>query len=149
MSRSLVLALVVLVGVVVAAPSATAQSYDVDASPDADFLPSGGSDDGGQFPQGTDNCSGDRHHHAHNYPLNRCAKRVNPHYTTTMGGGTSCTSRSKLCGSCYDCCDLQKTEALECHCFEDYCEAMNEDVKRTCMQSCFGHYLDGCAYQPN
>jgi hypothetical protein len=111
-----------------------------------DLLPSGGGD-GGQFPTGATRCAGDRNHHSHDYPLLRCPREVNPHYTTTVGGGTHCTARSKTCGTCYNCCDLQKTEARECHCFENYCDVLTEDIKRTCMNDCFGEFLDDCPYQ--
>lgn len=93
-------------------------------------------------------CNGDAAHIGHDYPLNICVRTNNPHYATDLGGGEPCTSRSKTCDSCYNCCDLQKTEAENCHCFEDYCDAYLEEVHRTCETDCFGEYLDECPYQP-
>lgn len=101
----------------------------------------GGEDGGGQFPEGTDNCSGDRHHHAHDYPIMRCPRRVNPHYTTTLGGGEHCTARTKTLDACTNCCGLQKKEALECHCFESTCADYQGYVEQKCREDCIGREL--------
>jgi hypothetical protein len=121
-------------------------------SGDENGLMSGGGE-GGQFPEGTDQCSGSRNHHAHDYPPPGCARRENPHFTTELGGaandsGAPCQERAKGCDSCYDCCDKQRSEALICHCFEQRCKDLQPEVHRTCRQSCFGQHLDDCNAMP-
>lgn len=132
----------------VAAPGvAVAQDSGVElANPgQEDGLMSGGGGGGTQFPDGTEKCSGDRQHHAHGYPSDPCVFKNNRHYATTMGGGDTCTNRSKLCSSCNTCCDMQHVEAEKCHCNgDDFCEAELKYVTQKCKESCTGHYLDGC-----
>lgn len=103
-------------------------------------LQSGGGD-GGQFPEGANNCSGDRHHHAHNYPVMQCPRQVNPHFTTVAGGGDTCVNRTKNFDTCTTCCSKQRTEAEECHCFEDYCTGLQPYVEQKCKEDCIGEFI--------
>jgi hypothetical protein len=109
------------------------------------LMPGGGDDGGGQFPQGTDECSGDRNHHAHDYPSNPCSRVFNRHYSAYDGSGKPCNQRSRNCGACENCCNLQTTEAQECYCFTDSCDALADYARTTCMGVCISHYEgDGC-----
>lgn len=138
---------IVVVTLLLLAPVVIAQDLTLDDGTDA--LMAGGGEDGGQFPDGTDRCVGDRYHHAHDYPLPGCVLRNNPHYATTVGGGAPCQERAKLCESCYDCCSKQQEEAVACHCYgSGPCESASRDVERTCRQACFGHFLDDCTSEP-
>lgn len=126
-----VLLLVTLLMLAVAAPALALQS---------------GGEDGTQFPEGTSDCSGDRQHHGHTIPTDACVRYHNAHYATDMGGGEVCTSRAKLCSSCYGCCDLQRTEAEKCHCYgDDHCLATLGYTQQKCKENCLGHFLDSCA----
>lgn len=109
-----------------------------------DELPSGGGE-GGQFPGGTDNCSGSRYHHSHDYPGRfSCSKQVNPHYSQTRGTG-SCSQRSKEECGCEDCCRKQTAESKSCFCAGDTrCKALAEYAETNCKGGCLSTYLDVC-----
>lgn len=120
-----------------------AQTLDGTTGGDATSLQSGGGDT--QFPEGTDNCSGDRNHHAHDYPPPGCSKLINPHYSAYHGQTDPCSQRTKHCSACNGCCEKQTEEAKTCFCPDSACRTYADYAERVCKDVCVGEYLDGCA----
>ena len=150
MHKPIVIGGLVLLTLALCCFTATAQTGSELGLGGQDGLQSGGGvDGGGQFPEGTEDCSGDRHHHAHDTPTDLCVKAFNAHYATMMGGGAPCQSRARHCSSCYTCCGLQRTEAENCHCFgSSTCKNAQVEVERTCRHACFGQFTDNCTKNP-
>jgi hypothetical protein len=59
-----------------------------------------------------------------------------------MGGGEHCTGRSKTWTGCNECCSLQRAEAEECHCLDDYCNELQPYIERKCKEDCIGKYAE-------
>ena len=127
-----------------AAAQSLEPATDTTSGGGTELMAGGGEDGGGQFPDGTDNCSGDRHHHAHNYPAGRCSMSLNPHYSAYSGDDRSCSQRSKDICACDNCCAKQNIEAKSCYCPTAHCKSLADAAKQKCEQVCFGTYEDVC-----
>jgi hypothetical protein len=89
-------------------------------------------------------CAGDSDHYTHGWTDEECNDTVNPHYSTLVDAGRNCEQRTRTCPACGTCCQMQYTEAYECHCSAvatsplemAACNAGIKAARRRCTDRC-------------
>jgi hypothetical protein len=96
----------------------------------------------------SDDCQGDVNHRPHDFPTTSCELEWNPHYSQLVSAA-GCHQRTLTCEGCFDCCDAQAIEKIECSCESvgkwSVCVQAVTTVQRRCRNTtCPGTYLDSC-----